>query len=303
MDPLIGAPGTTAKPSLHHDLLRRDSGQILMAPDYTCGYIDGRAVKCTNQGWPYCVPHTFPDLSAIYYTCEDSVIATLAVSTNPNGQVPARVWNTLLDNALSSGASASASAGITTSAQTQSTASRGSTGTTSASPTSTTSSVVQSITEGTLSRNTIIGIAVGGFAIICAVIGSGIWWCMRRRRRAHQASYRPPQGSYHYGAPPPMPPPSFVPPPYPHPGSVPKPFDGRPNPGYGAGGPTGQAHSHVNYHATSPVSPVGSPPPPPSRYELTSQTSMSVPTSRSELSSTPGAPRTYAELPAARELR
>lgn len=45
MNALTGAPETTAKPVLRHDLVRRDSGQVLMAPDYTCGYIDGRAGK------------------------------------------------------------------------------------------------------------------------------------------------------------------------------------------------------------------------------------------------------------------
>lgn len=36
---------TTASPFLRPDLVRRDSQQLLMAPDYTCGYVDGRAGK------------------------------------------------------------------------------------------------------------------------------------------------------------------------------------------------------------------------------------------------------------------
>lgn len=248
----------------------------------------------TNQNWPYCIPHTFPALSAIYYTCEDSIIGTITVETNPSGQEPARVWNTLHDSSLSSNAASAADAGITTptSAPTQSIASSGGTVSGSNTSTSTTSSDSQTFTER-LSTRTIIGIAVGGFLLICGLVAAGIWLCLRRRK-SHQASYQPPQGTYQYGPPPPLPPPTFVPAPYPPAGPVPKPFDGRPYPGYG--GPEG--HSQSNHHVTSPVSPVGSPSLPPSRYELNS--SQSIPTSRYELNSTPRVPSNYAELPSGR---
>jgi hypothetical protein len=42
MNAVTAAPKPTAKPFLRPDLLRRDS-QVLMAADYTCGYVDGRA--------------------------------------------------------------------------------------------------------------------------------------------------------------------------------------------------------------------------------------------------------------------
>jgi hypothetical protein len=43
MNAVTAAPKPTAKPYLRPDLLRRDSQVLLMAPDYTCGYVDGRA--------------------------------------------------------------------------------------------------------------------------------------------------------------------------------------------------------------------------------------------------------------------
>jgi hypothetical protein len=228
----------------------------------------------------------------MYYVCGDSLIGTLTVATNPTGQQPARVWSTLYENSLLSTSLSSAGASAIGSSLTRSTASSGGVGTTSSGSTSTTSNDSQSTTDG-LSTRTIIGIAVGGFLIICGLVGAGVWLCLRRRR-SHQTGYGPPQGTYHYGPPPPFPPPAFVPGPYPPAGPVPKPFDGRPNPGYG--GPIGNHHSHSQ--VTSPVSPVGSPPLPPSRYELNSPPPL--PSSSYGLNSAPRVPNNYAELPSGR---
>lgn len=43
MNAVTPGPKPTAKPFLRPELLRRDSQALLMAPDYTCGYVDGRA--------------------------------------------------------------------------------------------------------------------------------------------------------------------------------------------------------------------------------------------------------------------
>jgi len=43
MNAITPGPKPTAKPFLQPELLRRDSQALLMAPDYTCGYVDGRA--------------------------------------------------------------------------------------------------------------------------------------------------------------------------------------------------------------------------------------------------------------------
>lgn len=47
MNAVTAAPKPTMKPVLRPDLLRRDSQVLLMAPDYTCGYVDGRAGEYT----------------------------------------------------------------------------------------------------------------------------------------------------------------------------------------------------------------------------------------------------------------
>lgn len=43
MNAVTPSPKPTVKPFLQPELLRRDSQALLMAPDYTCGYVDGRA--------------------------------------------------------------------------------------------------------------------------------------------------------------------------------------------------------------------------------------------------------------------
>lgn len=196
------------------------------------------------------------------YSCATAIVPTITLETNPAGQEPARVWNTIYEGAVigSDITTGAASTSSSTKSSTQS-GSSSSSGTSQDSPNGESSTNPADGEDKTLSTTTIIGIAVGGFLGICAVVLGGIWYYRSNKRRGQVVYHQRPNVAYNYPAPAP-----FIAPPQPYGWQPPKPMYQHMPPSQNYRPVQTHGGSHVS---SGPVSPISSSPALyPARHEI-----------------------------------
>lgn len=158
------------------------------------------------------------------YTCATALVDTVTIETNPVGQTPARVWNTLYDDMVTESTITTSLQGPTSTIEESisppSTSSdpSGSTGMSQDSSNKVPLADSTDAEDRGLSTTSIIGIAVGGGLAICAVIIGGFWYYRSNKRRRQILYHQQPSPGYGYATAQP-----FVANPHPHGWQQPKP--------------------------------------------------------------------------------